>query len=89
MSSMRRASLSCSAVTGAGTFLLLTLQYLFINFRRAGFSFPVGVWHHIAATAVLSMIVAPFAFFLIDRLAKLSGYRIRYEGLSYRHWSAS
>ncbi|HPZ98709.1 MAG TPA: hypothetical protein PLT93_11255, partial [Phycisphaerae bacterium] len=25
-------------MTGAGTFLLLTLDYLFINFRRAGFT---------------------------------------------------
>jgi hypothetical protein len=74
-------------MTGAGAFLLLTLDYLFINFRRAGFSFPVEVWHHIAATAVLSMIVAPFVFFIIDRIAKLSGYSIRYEGLAYRRWS--
>jgi hypothetical protein len=76
-------------MTGAGTFLLLTLDYAFINFRRAGFSFPVEVWHHIAATAVLSMIVAPFAFLLINFLAKLSGYSIRYEGLATRKWSSS
>ena len=76
-------------MTGAGTFLLLTLEYAFINFRRAGFSFPVEVWHHIAATAVLSMIVAPFAFLLINCLAKLSGYSIRYEGLAYRRWKTS
>jgi len=71
-------------MTGAGTFLLLTLEYVFLNFRRAGFSFPVEVWHHIAATSVLSMIVAPFIFLLINWLANLSGYRIRYEGLAYR-----
>ena len=74
-------------MTGAGTFLLLTLEYLFINFRRGGFSFPVEVWNHIAATSVLSMIIAPFVFLLINWLAKLSGFRIRYEGLSYRRWS--
>jgi hypothetical protein len=49
----------------------------------------VEVWHHIAATAVLSMIVAPFAFLLINWLAKLSGYSIRYEGLAYRRWKIS
>ena len=76
-------------MTGVGTFLLLTLEYAFINFRRAGFSFPVEVWHHIAATAVLSMIVAPVAFLLINCLAKLSGYSIRYEGLRTRKWSVS
>lgn len=76
-------------MTGAGTFLLLTLEYAFINFRRAGFSFPMEVWNYIAATAVLSMIVAPFAFLLINFLAKLSGYSIRYEGLATRRWTAS
>src|SRR5262245_6856907 len=55
-------------MTGAGTFLLLTLEYGFINFRRAGFSFQTEVWKHIAATSVLSMIVAPFAFLLINFL---------------------
>ncbi|HEX2748085.1 MAG TPA: hypothetical protein VHM91_08810 [Verrucomicrobiales bacterium] len=74
-------------MTGAGTFLLLSMEYLFINFRRAGFSMPVEVWYHIGATAVLSMIIAPFVFFVIDRLAKLSGYSIRYEGLNYRRWT--
>jgi hypothetical protein len=73
-------------MTGAGTFLLLTLEYAFINFRRAGFSFPVEVWEHIAATSVLSTIVAPMVFLLINWLAKLSGYRIRYEGLR-RRWT--
>ena len=75
-------------MTGAGTFLLLTLEYGFINFRRAGFSFQTEVWKHIAATSVLSMIVAPFAFLLINFLAKLSGYSIRYEGLATRNASA-
>jgi hypothetical protein len=76
-------------MTGAGTFLLLTLEYGFINFRRAGFSFQTEVWKHIAATSVLSMIVAPFAFLLINFLAKISGYSIRYEGLATRKWSSS
>lgn len=74
-------------MTGAGTFLLLTLDYVFINFRRGGFHFPLEVWHHIGATAVLSMIVAPFVFLLINWLAKISGYSIRYEGLIRRRWS--
>ncbi len=76
-------------MTGAGTGLLLTLEYAFINFRRAGFSFPREVWLHIGATSMLSMVVAPFAFLLINYLAKLSGYSIRYEGLRTRKWSVS
>jgi hypothetical protein len=74
-------------MTGAGTFLLLTLEYVFINFRRGGFQFPVEIWYHIGATAVLSMIAAPIVFLLINWLAKISGYSIRYEGLSRRRWS--
>lgn len=76
-------------MTGIGTALLLTLDYAFINFRRAGFSFPVEVWQHIGATSLLSMAVAPLAFLLINYLAKLSGYSIRYEGLRTRKWSVS
>ena len=76
-------------MTGGGTFLLLTMYYTLINFRRAGFAFPREIWSHIGATSVLSMIVAPFAFLLINCLAKLSGYSIRYEGLASRKWSAS
>ncbi len=75
-------------MTGAGTFLLLVLEFLFLNFRRAGFSMPVEAWYSMGATGVLSMTIAPFVFFLIDRLAKLSGYRIRYEGLNYRRRNA-
>lgn len=74
-------------MTGVGTFLLLLLEFLWINFRRGGFSFPVEVWYHLLTTSLLSMFVAPFVFFLIDRLAKLSGYRIRYEGLAKRRWA--
>ncbi|MES2708858.1 MAG: hypothetical protein V4726_19850 [Verrucomicrobiota bacterium] len=74
-------------MTGVGTFLLLLLDYLWINFRRGGFVFPVEVWYYLLTTALLSMFVAPLVFFLIDCLAKLSGYRIRYTGLTNRRWA--
>ncbi len=74
-------------MTGIGTFLLLLLEYLWINFRRGGFVFPVEIWYHLLTTALLSMFVAPVIFFLIDTLARLSGYRIRYTGLTNRRWA--
>ena len=73
---------------GVGTFLLLTCEYLWINFRRGGFFFPSSIWSSILTTALLSTLVAPLVFFLIDRLAKISGYHIRYEGLAYRRWQS-
>lgn len=73
-------------MTGIGTFLLLLLEYLWINFRRGGFVFPVEIWYHLLTTALLSMFVAPLIFFLIDILARLSGYRIRYAGAN-RRWA--
>lgn len=74
-------------MTGVGTFLLLLLEYLWINFRRGGFAFPVEVWYYLLSTALLSMFIAPLIFFLIDTLARLSGYRIRYTGLTKRRWA--
>ncbi len=74
-------------MTGVGTFLLLLLDYLWINFRRGGFVFPVEVWYYLLTTALLSMFVAPLVFFLIDCLARWSGYRIRYTGLTNRRWA--
>jgi hypothetical protein len=71
-------------MTGVGTALLLTLEYLFLNFRRGGFEFPAVVWKHILASAMLSMIAAPLMFFFIYTLSKFCNYRISYEGLSKR-----
>jgi hypothetical protein len=74
-------------MTGISTALFLVFSYLWINFRRGGFVFPREVWYHILTTALLSMFVAPLIFLLIDRLAKVTGYQIRYEGLARRRWT--
>lgn len=74
-------------MTGVATALFLILFYLWINFRRGGFVFPPEVWYHILTTALLSMFAAPLIFLLIDRLAKITGYQIRYEGLARRRWT--
>ncbi len=71
-------------MSGVGVFLLLLLEYLFLNIRRGGFSFPESVWRYIGACALLSMMVSPFLFLLIRVLAKLSGYRILSDNLKRR-----
>ena len=73
-------------MTGLGTALLLTFEYLFLNFRRGGFEFPATVSKHILATAMLSMVAAPLMFYFIYSLSKFCGYQIRYEGLTRRRW---
>ena len=73
-------------MTGVGTFLLLLMEFLWINFRRGGFVFPLEVWYHLLTTALLSMFVAPLIFFLLHTLARLCGYRIRHTGLN-RRWA--
>ncbi len=63
-------------MSGGGVFLLLLLDYLFINIRRGGFSFQKEIWGYIGACAILSMMVSPFVFLVIRGLAMASGYRI-------------
>ncbi|CAN5452389.1 hypothetical protein BH23VER1_BH23VER1_04140 [soil metagenome] len=70
--------------TGLATFLLLTFEYLIINFMRGGFYFPRDVWFKIVTTSLLTMAASPLLFFVLYRVAQSSGYRIRYEGLAYR-----
>jgi cell shape-determining protein MreD len=73
---------------GLGTFLLLLLEYLWINFRRGGFSFSRDIWFHILTTALLSMLISPAIFYAIDRMAALCGFQIRHDGLTQRRWSS-
>ncbi len=73
-----------SIMIGVATLLLLLFEYLFINFRRGDFYFPAEVWHKILSSSLFSILVAPLFFLMLYRLARRSGYRIRYEGLSRR-----
>ncbi len=73
-----------SIMIGVSTLLLLFFEYIFINFRRGDFYFPVEIWHKILSSSLFSILIAPLAFLMLYRLATRSGYRIRYEGLSRR-----
>jgi uncharacterized integral membrane protein len=71
-------------MTTAALVLLLVLEFAQINFRRGGFSVPQEVWHHILATAMLSSVLVPLVFLFIYRLARLTGYRIRFDNIYHR-----
>jgi hypothetical protein len=72
-------------MTGIATCLYLTLEYLLINFMRGGFSFPKEVAYKILASALLTTLAAPLLLLVLYRLAKFTGYKIRYEGLARRY----
>ncbi len=71
-----------SIMIGIATLLMLVFEYLFINFRRGDFYFPVEVWHKTSSSALFSVLIAPFIFLLLYRLAARTGYQIRYDGLA-------
>lgn len=71
-------------MTGFGTFLFLLIQYLLVNFALGGLVFPPSVWFKILSTALLCMLISPIIFFILHRLATVTGYQIRYEGLRRR-----
>ncbi|MFV1995321.1 MAG: hypothetical protein ACC661_07775 [Verrucomicrobiales bacterium] len=73
-----------SVMIGVATVMLMLFEYLFINFRRGDFYFPAEFWHKVISSALLSMLAAPLVFLLLYRVAKLSGYHIRYDGLAHR-----
>ena len=74
-------------MTGIATAALLTLEYLLVNFMRGGFAFPQEVWSKILASSILTMCGAPILLFILYRIAKATGYKIRTEGLSSRRFS--
>ena len=72
-------------MTGFGTFQFLLIQYLLVNFALGGLVFPSSAWFKIISTALLCMLISPLIFYILHRLAKATGYQIRYEGLRRRY----
>lgn len=71
-------------MTGFGTFLYLLFQFLLVNFSLGGLIFPQEVWFKIITTSLLCMLISPLVFFILHKIAKATGYQIRYEGLRRR-----
>lgn len=63
----------------AGICLILSqlLEYLFLNFKRGSFSFPRPVLVEMAASALVSVAIAPLIIALLYWLSKSTGYHPR------------
>ncbi|MDG2123295.1 MAG: hypothetical protein P8J87_06345 [Verrucomicrobiales bacterium] len=68
-------------MAGLAMMTYLTLEYLLLNLMRGGFVFPEAVWYKILTMSLMTTMVAPLLFLTLYRLAKLTGYEIRYDGL--------
>ena len=61
-------------VSGICTSFIVLTEYLMITFRRGGFVFPVEVWWRIGGAGLVATLVSPVVFFLLNRVALLTGY---------------
>jgi hypothetical protein len=55
-----------------------------LSFLRGSFEISQETLLNIGTTSLLSMLLAPLLFLFINWLAKVSDYKIRYEGLNLR-----
>ena len=76
-------------MTGIATFFLLLIDFLLINLRRGGFYFPREIWFMVGTSGLLAMLISPLFLYLVNLLAKSTGYRVRYEGLYKRKASSA
>ena len=69
---------------GVVTGLWLLLEYLFLLFRRGQPDFPDVLWLKIGSTSLLAILVSPIVLYCFYKLAKVTRYEIRYDGLAQR-----
>jgi hypothetical protein len=60
------------------------IQYLVISFHRGGLYLAPEMWFKILMNSLFVMLAAPIILLLLSRLAKMTGYRIRLEGITRR-----
>ena len=63
-------------LTGIAIFLYLFVEYLLRGFFIGGFSFDNGIIEQIAATSVLTMMISPLIFWMLIKVAKLTGHKM-------------
>ena len=68
-------------LTGVAIFLYLSAEYALFSFVRGGFDLHKGVLYQILFTALLTMLLSPFVFWILFRVASLCRYTIRYDSL--------
>jgi hypothetical protein len=73
-------------MTGVCIFLYMLLEYLWLNLRRGGFSFQQTTFLHIATSTLMSLAVAPFVFFFVNRLARWCNFDQHFDALNRPRW---
>ena len=63
-------------LVGVSTSLFFLMEWFFISFARANFTFPENYWKQLWVSVFFGMVVAPFFFYLILRLSKFCGNSI-------------
>ena len=63
-------------LVGVSTSLFLLMEWFFISFARANFTFPENYWKQLWVSVFFGMVVSPFFFYLILRLSKFCGNSI-------------
>ncbi len=68
-------------VTGIALFLYLFVEFMLLSFIRGQFILTGTTMKIIIYSSLITMLLSPFVFYLLFKLAKLYHYQIRYEGL--------
>lgn len=61
--------------SGIAIFLYLSIEYLIRSFMSGGLTLDNGVIEEIAASSLLTLLLSPFVFWILYRIASLCGYR--------------
>lgn len=61
-------------VSGVCTALIVFAEYLMITFRRGDFVFPTEIWWRIGGAGLIALALSPLFFFVLNRIALLTGY---------------
>lgn len=69
-------------LSGIALLLYLLAEYLLINFVRGDFSINRATILKIIFSAAMTAFFSPLVFWLLFRLADLTGYTIRFDGLT-------
>ncbi len=68
-------------LSGVAIFFYLSAEFLLITFVRGDFLITRGVVMKITFSSLLTMLLSPFVFWILFKLAALFRHTIRYEGL--------
>ncbi len=71
-------------LAGVAIFLYQLTEIFILSFIRGRFLLTNGILIQISATSLLTLLLSPFLFWLIFRIADLCNYTIRYDAMKKR-----